>query len=329
MNVVIKNIRILGLAGLAVAATLALPSAAQAGGKAHLLKTYKVERQLDLSGEDGTYTVACNNNDLALDGMWRVDNVDQDPDYVYDGPGGSWSTMDPPDHFDWDLLRSVRPVEAARASDSSYDFMFTPLAGADVSMKLWVTCLRDTSTQVDGHTVSWAITTGGAPIAAVTTNALTTSPSCGSGFVAVQPSFTVTAGDADLVASYPSADARAWNWRFENVQPGFSATVSIHCLALRSSAGPGGHRHRIVKRFATRFNPADAVRPASVDTKQALCGEHYKGLIGGWDVSGVFGQVYYLGMDPRIKHRVFRFVNRDTVQHDPPVYLVCFKDKTT
>jgi hypothetical protein len=39
--------------------------------------------------------------------------------------------------------------------------------------------------------------------------------------------------------------------------------------------------------------------------------------------------MYYLGMDPRIKHRAFKFINRDSVQHSPDLYLVCFKDKTT
>ena len=41
--------------------------------------------------------------------------------------------------------------------------------------------------------------------------------------------------------------------------------------------------------------------------------------------------VYFLGMDPRIKTRAFKFANRGHSGSPVavPVYLVCFKDKTT
>jgi hypothetical protein len=341
MNATKRRTRLAGLAAIAALAAMALPSPAQAG-KAHLLKLYKVEKHLDLEGQDQTYTVTCPGNDLALDGMWRVDDVEPDPDYYGDDlPGGSWSTSSTVlDHTDWDLLRSVRPVKVARSSNSSYAFEFTPASGGDVSMKLWVTCLGDTSETIGSHTVSWQITNPNAPGGSqvITTNAAFTTPAssnvtsgaCPVGFIVVQPSFVVTAGDADLVASYPTANATRWTWKFESLLPGFSATVSWKCLELRSQAAPDGHKHRIVRRMASLFIP-NAIAAASVGEKQAICGEHYKGMIGGWDYSGVgfFDQLYFLGMDPRIKHRAFKFINRNGAPKVPDLYLVCFKDKTT
>lgn len=331
--------RALGLGLVAAVAMLALPAAAQAG-RSHQVKLYKVDEQLDLEGQDGTYTVACPGGDLALDGMWRVDDVAQDNDYVYEGPGGSWSTaFDPPDNSGWDLLRSVRPVKVARAGDSSFAFRFTPEAGGDVSMKLFVTCLGNTAEPVGAHTVAWEIDDTSGGTATITTDALTSVPASGTGscptnYVVAQPSFEVTAGDADLVASYPSLNGRVWNWKFDNIAtstPAFSATVSWKCLELRSgtaSSGPA-HKHRLVRNMAKTFEPSTGLGPKRVDTKQAICGAHYKGLLGGWNVSGFASQVYYLGMDPRIKSRVLRFVNRDSAQRNPPTPLVCFKDRTT
>ena len=48
---------IITAAALAVAA-LAGPSSALAGSS-HLLKTYKVEKHLDIQGEDGSYVIKC------------------------------------------------------------------------------------------------------------------------------------------------------------------------------------------------------------------------------------------------------------------------------
>ncbi|HZP15728.1 MAG TPA: hypothetical protein VFA96_07890, partial [Nocardioides sp.] len=117
------------LVGATALVALALPGSAMAS-RAHLLKLYKVEQHVDLQGQDGDYQVQCPNNDLALQGMWRVDNVEQDNDYVNAGPGGSWGRPD------WDVLRSVRPVKVAALDDSTYDFVFTPLAGGEVQLKL-------------------------------------------------------------------------------------------------------------------------------------------------------------------------------------------------
>jgi hypothetical protein len=321
-----------------VAAALVAPSSALAG-KSHHLKLYKVEMHVDIEGQDDTYNVACKNGDLALDGMWRVDTVEQDNDYVYDGPGATWSTtFDPPDHADWDVLRSVRPIYVVRNGPSSYDFRFVPEAGGDVAMKLFITCLGEKTESIGGHTHTFAFGPGNGSSPVSFASPTFTSPACPSGSIVAQPSFSITAGDADLQASYPNPTATTWTWKFANATASFTGAVSWSCLPLKSSnpsSGPN-HKHRIVKNLAKIFTPNDAIKKTSVGEKQAICGEHYKGMIGGWDITAGPNpwqfrhlHLFYLGMDPRIKSRAFKFINKDSVQQSPDLYLVCFKDRTT
>lgn len=342
MNGLMNRSRLILLACTVALGTLALPSSALAG-QSHLLKLYKVEKHVDLQGQDDTYTVTCPNNDLALQGMWRVDDVEQDNDYFNAGPGGSWGTTLPPasnDHADWDVLRSVRPVEVQASSDSSYDFQFTPLSGGDAQLKLWVTCLGHNAESVSGHTVSWQITnpysSGVVTVAKPTATSSQTSPSCPPGFVSVQPGFSITEGDADLTRFESSSSDRVWNWQFDNVlwdevTNNFKYSVSSACLELRSSvsSAPPNHRHRIVKKTANKFAPAN-ILDHRVSEVQAQCGELYKGMLGGWNYTGYSTQLYFLGMDPRIKIRAFKFIDRGAaVPTASIVSLLCFKDKTS
>jgi hypothetical protein len=340
------------LVGATACAAMALPTSAFAG-QAHLIKLYKVEKHVDLQGQDNTYTVTCPNNDLALQGMWRVDDVEQDNDfYDDDGPGGSWGTTFAPapnNHADWDVLRSVRPVEVMATSDSSFDFQFTPLSGGDAQIKLWITCLGHRSEAVSGHTVGWTITnqftSGTITVASPTATSAQTSTPCAPGFVAVQPGFQITEGDADLTRFDSSANDTTWNWEFDNaawdpVSNNFKYKYSYSCLELRSGTSSGGptHRHRIIKQTARKFTPP-TILATRVSEVQALCGELYKGMLGGWDYSqGSFGpgppfywtQLYFLGMDPRIKIRAFKFIDRGAaVPTSNIVSLLCFKDKTS
>jgi hypothetical protein len=66
------------------------------------------------------------------------------------------------------------------------------------------------------------------------------------------------------------------------------------------------------------------------------CGEHYKGMVGMWNSH--HDSLYYLGMDPRIKSRAFKFVNIDPLppgiagpgfDHSLDLRLSCFKDRTS
>lgn len=352
----------LATSALALVALLA-PSSALAG-RSHHLKLYKVEMHVDLEGQDDTYTVECRNNDLALDGMWRIDDVEQDNDYAW-----TPSTGNP----QFDVRRAVRPVQVRNNGDSAYDFKFTPESGGDVSMKLFITCLGEKTESVNGHTHKFTITGGGSdnvvagnPIDPLITQLTaqygdSTSASCGVNQVLVQPGFNVTAGDADLVTSRPlNRNARDWEWQWVTATPTFAATHTWRCLNLRSdtelpvSLNP--HRHRIVKQFRTNdpvapYNGGSTpstppfVKKNAIAEVQLHCGEHYKGMVGGWHVgpgtphdgggpytspNPGYGYLWFLGMDPRIKTRAFRFINADPMNDwRADLYLVCFKDRTT
>ena len=326
------------LGAIAALAAMAMPSAASA--KAHLLKLYKVEKHVDLTGQDDVYTVSCNGTDLALDGMWRIDNVDQDNDFVY----APFPTGSPR----FDVQRSVRPVEARPTSDSDYEFAFTPTSGGDVQIKLWVTCLgRQTSP--NGHFVTWSISNQATFSADDAGNQDVTSSSCPTGYIVVQPGFQVTQGDADLVTSRPSTKAdSAWQWRWDYVAGSpFQADLFRSCLDLRSGpsnqAPPAQHHHRIVKHFrsndpnlpwsGTAVSSPATVKKNSISEVTLHCGDLYKGMVGGWDHgfgSPGYGKLWYMGMDPRIKSRSFKWINIDPVNdYRANLYLVCFKDKTT
>jgi hypothetical protein len=340
------------LVGATAFAAMALPGSAMAG-KSHLLKLYKVEQHVDLQGQDDTYNLSCYGQDLALQGMWRVDDVEQDNDfYDLDGPGGSWATTSAPasnDHADWDVLRSVRPTMVQHNGDSSYDFGFTPLSGGDAQLKLWVTCLGKNAESVDGHTVSWALTnaTTSGPTTIHLPGAGSTnvaSAPCPAGFIAVQPGFRIgtaalPGGDADVTRFESSNGDKTWNWTFDNRlgdqgSGDFIYTTSSSCLELRSGVASSGtaHRHRIVKKQASSYSQPN-ILATRVSEVQAHCGELYKGMLGGWNynlASGWSTQLYFLGMDPRIKIRAFKFIDRGgAVPTNQVVSLLCFKDKTT
>lgn len=333
MNGLIKHTRLIAGA-LAALGALALPASALAGHKAHLLKLYKVEQHVDLEGEDGIYTVSCPNGDYALDGMWRIDDVEQDNDF-----GGTLL----------DLFHTVRPVQAKSVATDTYQFKFTPLSGGDVQIKLWVTCV-DQNTSGHQWTITPAVaapnttstvdTTGVGPYA-FDDAATKATATCPAGQIVVAPGFDVTSGsggNGDLVVSKPDASDSTWTWKWAAMDSGASGikvTHSWRCLTLKSQAYQS-HTHRIVKQVRSQ---TDTI-PANVTSETRLsCGELYKGLIGGWDLSGtanghggtahVFDYVWYLGMDPRIKTRAFKWANNDSIAQPVDTYLVCFKDKTT
>ncbi len=102
-----------------------------------------------------------------------------------------------------------------------------------------------------------------------------------------------------------------WEWSWGNYDVANPVTVdhTYRCLTLKSGTGTFSHAHKIVKQLRTG---ADAVPAARTFETRLNCGEHYKGMIGGWDLTGaanghtdhfVFEYLYYLGMDPRIKTR--------------------------
>ena len=360
-----KRITFLALAALAAMAMLS-PGSAFAGG-AHLLGMYKYEKHIDIEGDGGEYTIACPNNDIAVDGMWRVDNADQDNDWVYDPAPSGLANLD--------VLNALEPVAAyADSTDvSTFHFEFVSLEGGDIQGKLFLTCLPNTATYSNGHTVAWlpsawhsdpAVNVP-APVGPATysiaspnsTPALPPNTRCGIKEMAIQPGFqwagSGTAYGKPFMRTPRSGMSstlwRSWQWGFFTPTGG-SLTLSWRCLPYLSDYNQVAvphHRHKITVAPRTGTTPSPGTLKGSRVTEiQVICGEHYKAMLGAWDfgyssytwtdgpgplVGDYHRKLWYLGMDPRPKARAFKVMNTDPADIDGSAMFgaLCWKDKTS
>lgn len=308
------------LASLAL--VLTLPAAAHAGASHHL-QLYKVEKQIDIEGDD-SYSLSCNGNDYAMDGMWRIDQVDQDNDFL-----GNIKTS---------VYVSAAYPDAADKSE--YHFKFENLAGGDSQAKLFLTCLGRTSEPAQGHTHTFNL-------GPRNTDAHAGGPGLGAGFmpascasneIAVAPGFRFTNDTMGrLVASRTSLPGdgppvgRNWSMVFVLDAPATWETYT-RCLPLKSNPGPGGHTHRIVvNRVGGNSAVLTSINPSWEVERQTHCGDHYKGLVHAFDTFPAYApSLWFFGMDPRIKTRAYRFFNSDPINAIGVwTGLTCFKDRTT
>ena len=339
------RIRSLVVAGLAACASLVIAAPAMAG-KSHLTGVYKVEKHLDLNGEGGDYTISCQPGDIALDGMWRIDNVDQDNDYQPTPPPGFGTTGS----YLWDNIESVFVDKAEATGPGTYTFSFTPLGGGDVQAKVWLVCLPSPGPLSNGHGHTWTVSglqTQDVALAAGDNNFTTgTCSSTAPGEIMVANGFDFTGGDPAIGSAHVNQyqrevvtnAGRAYNVGFlSDSTRALSADpvtypqhISWRCLELRSnSAGSPAHKHRLVyyHKAVTKSVKKNLAQTLSVD-----CGDHYKAVIGTWDFLGNHGfkKLWYLGMDPRPKTRAFKVLNADpTNDWNASFDAVCLKDRTT
>jgi len=306
-----------------MALALALPATASAGGS-HVLALYKVEKHIDLEG-DSTYEIKCNNGDYAVDGMFRIDQVDQDNDW----PGN--------------ILTAVQVYAAYPDSSdkSKYVFEMENVNGGDAQAKLWVTCLGK-KTVGGSHQVSWNLsgrkdtswTSSGNQLYGGFASA---GDECASDEIAVAPGYQFSSGTGHLVASRTSLPGdsgtnvgRNWSMVF-GLDGGSSAWKTyFRCLQLRSNPGPGGHKHRIiVQRMGGSPTPNVSIPVNYVKEVQTSCSDLAKGMVHGFDTTPYYAKhLWFFGMDPRIKTRAYKFWNDDSSPIKVWTGLTCFKDKT-
>lgn len=306
---------------LLCALLLAFPATANAAGS-HQLGLYKVDRHIDVAGEDEVHSVSCKSGDVALDGMWRIDNVDQDLDYQPDPPPGFGSTG----KAAWDILESVLPERLEAVDRDTFEVQFHAVGGGDTQGKLFVTCLPDPTPKAQGHTHGWTVgpLVTSAPFAATPPETTAATGACPAGSMAIAPGFAWTGGShGNVIRRWPAAGG--WQWTFLTDATGGTVTVSHRCLTLRTDTA-AGHRHTLKKRFVS---DTLAVKPG-LSTVEARCGEIYKGAIAAWDLGtfGNFDELWLLGHDPRPKIRAFKMLNADGVARNAQFGLWCFKDRT-
>lgn len=319
---------------LLAAAALALASPAAA----HDLKLYKVEKQVDLESDDETYELGCLNGDPVLDGMWRIDHADQDPDDL------SLSA----------LARSADVLEARAIDNSTYRFHFVKWAIGRVQLKLFVTCIGK-QTAPDGHqhpikvgnfkSMHWqqwnnqVLTFDGD----YDVSNGVTEYACPSGWWAVTPGFVFTSptsmesepGFGRVFESrYSDYRMRSWSWGFQFGQSGGEVDTSLRCLRMRVD-GNVGERHRLIARYL-QYSPT--ARKHRNSTGKANCSDQYKALVSGfaidpslvnWGLNHPDTYVWFLGMDPQIKSRVFTVTNKVWTNYSYDTRTLCLNDRTS
>ena len=192
-----------------------------------------------------------------------------------------------------------------------YTFLFVPLSGGNVKGKLYLTCLPKKVQRARGHRHAWkpkSLDTvssatpvpSGAPDTYSNSGLLQTTP-CLPGEISVSPGFeftgTDTWGKPYLRAATSGTALRQWDWGFFTTTGG---TVKLYwrCLPKKTGfnapAAPGRHHHRLVTNYRTKVQPATVARDA-VNEHQAICGSHYKAMLGAWD----FGYTGLRGVERR------------------------------
>lgn len=331
------------IAPLAIVAAFASPASA-APGKPHEVYIYKVEKHVDMSGEypdqymhDHVY---CNPGDIALDGMWRVDHVDQaqPPDYLGDERDVVFTASYGDD------------VDRAKWHFRAHNY-----ADGDAQIKLFLTCIRGTVEQAYGHTHNVQIssrfddsthTSLPADVDPVVTNDYNHLTVCPAGTVAVAPGFNFNmAGVAEddhrvrLVRSWPSDNTyRGWRWSFIVDDSGVDVTLYLRCLSIKTSAaGSGPHAHNLFWAFRPNGFNGDQqfFNVVGMQERRINCDDgpdgaffqDYKAAVGAFYLWNPFHQ-WFLGMDPRPKQRSYRFWWDGTGSSEVRLGALCIRART-
>ena len=304
------------LAPLAIVAAFASPAAA-ASGKPHEVYMYKVEKHVDLEGEypDNKMHehVYCNPGDIALDGMWRVDHVDQ---------------ANPPETFGDERDVIFTASYGDDADRTEWHFRANNYADGRAQIKLFVTCIRGTVEQAYNHSHAVQISNrfdffhGNMQPAG--TFDWDHGQVCPDGTLAVAPGFNFTWGGVGnddhrvrLFRSWPTADYRGWHWAFLVSDPNVDVNVYLRCLSIKTGpGGAGGHVHNLLWAWRPngyagdhQFLNVNGTQERRINCDDGANGSYYqdyKAMVGAFWINDPF-HTWFLGMDPRPKQRAYKF----------------------
>ncbi len=302
-------------APLAIVATLA-SSASAAPGKPHEVTFYKVEKHVTMSGEfPDQYLdehVACDPGDIALDGMWRVDHVDQ---------------AQPPEFLGDERDVVFTASYGDTANPATWHFRAHNYADGDAQIKLFATCVRGTVEQAynHSHTVkvrNLATDTSHTALPADVDPAFGANEwdganGCDTGELAVAPGFKLSDDDHRVreFRSWPTTDFRGWHWAFLVQDPGVDVSLYLKCLQIKTGAA-SGHAHNLqwawrpngYAGFHGGFGVAGTreVRLNCDDSPNGAAYQDYKAAVGAFWLDNPW-HTWFLGMDPRPKQRSYRF----------------------
>jgi hypothetical protein len=322
------------LAPLAMVVAAAAPASAGVG-KFHEIYMYKVEKHVDISGDfpekELHEHVYCNPGDIALDGMWRVDSVEQ---------------ANPPETFGDERDVYVSSSYVDDIDRTEWHFRISNHADGKAQVKLFATCIRGSVENAHLHSHSVRVSNrfdydpGLLPVGDYSFNHTAT---CAADEVVVAPGFQVvsppSASPYDKIRvyrSWPSPDARSWRWAFLVEDPNVYVRLSFKCLRLTTGAA-NGHAHQIPRTW--RSNGTNGVfhniAPMGFEEIRVNCddgpdGAHfqdYKAMVGAWWINDPH-HVWFMGMDPRPKQRSFKFYWDGAGDNGVYVGALCVRART-
>lgn len=314
----------LGMIGAAIAALIAPVTLATMAGPAeaadirgHHLTTYKVEKQLEIDGQDSaSASLSCKAGDFAIDGTWRVDNVD-DPNPQLDMYGDERDVLTLASYGDSDVR--------------TWLFRFKNGADGKAQLKIWVVCLNDRTQKQWGHDHQLSIghrLNASVHDIGVGEEIFEGDNACSTDQILVAPGFSINDGTARNFRSWPTGSHRGWHWAFESHHATTDLNLYARCLDVRTSTTQN-HHHDIRTYFTHNLGGAHANLPVSERTERQLtCAEHYLGAVGGWWVNDKH-HVWHLGSDPRPVTRANFFWNDGHGDHGTYVTLRCFGKRTS
>jgi len=303
----------------ALVAPLAFVAATQtaadaASSRTHDISMYKKEMYLPLEGEFpdnvASPSMSCDNGDIVTDGMWRIDSVD---DYWDDG---DFSAGDP---LKVKILASYPDAGDRR----TWNFRIQNDNDGRAQLKLFITCIRGTVDFQNGHSHGLDVT--GVGLKSTTQNAPFgfdwTTNTCPTGYVPIAPGFNFTNGSGALFRSKPWGSI-GWSWGF-NVAGPVDVNLYLSCLNLKVLPSGTGHSHKLT---AGQYTSVRFIPDSKKWEETYSCDGSYKALVGQFDISG-WNNVWFLGMDPRIKSRSYSFM-RSGGPADVTIGALCVKSRT-
>ncbi|GAA1159776.1 hypothetical protein [Nocardioides aquiterrae] len=323
------------LAPLAIVAAFASPASA-APGKPHEVYIYKVEKHVTMSGEfPDQYLhdhVFCDPGDIALDGMWRVDHVDQaqPPEFVGD---------------ERDVVFTASYGDTA--DQSKWHFRAHNYADGDAQIKLFATCIRGSVEQAYGHT--HGIVVRNLPVDSTNTalpvdtdpafgaNEWDFNGSCNSTELAVAPGFNFSGDDFRVreYRSWLSPDYLSWHWAFLVQDPGADVSLYLKCLQIKT-ATTNGHAHNLFWSWRPDgFNGFHGNLTSGNREYRLNCDDNpggasyqdYKAAVGAFWLTNPW-HTWFMGMDPRPKQRAFRFWWDGSGSSDYYLAALCIRART-
>lgn len=302
------------LAGAVVLAGMLAAATDAAAPSQHAVRLYTVERQVDLSGgQTVNADVRCTTGDIAVDGSWRADAVDQRPGDTLRSVTATASYPDSTDAALWHA--TLRNTAAGRAQT-----------------KVFVTCLGR-STEPDGsHQHTWTVGARSDSTRSTTTVGVSSwahTAGCPAGSIAVSPGFRVTAGTARLRSQAPNDTAvTRWKWNVDVTAQPATITFTQRCLTLRSST-TAGHTHTLAA--VNRMAPA-AVSLAGNSTgdRTFACRDDEVAVLGSeWIANTDHPFLWLHGGDPRGKTRAYRLQNTGPTARFVQLGAVCLGLRTS